>query len=766
MACNLPSSSSSSSLKLPCGTACCDNSDSADAHCEKDYIISWPVGPKAYCPPVCRWTADNMKKIPFGSMYVAQVCGQLSNFSTRVQSSPWNLVGIILQLQARPRYNNEETVVFTSALAERNGKLGYLYKVVPMSQLMNDPSIKNHGVMALRPFDVNDCDDNEASEFISRPPWPADCNIGKVFSVGSSYDALQEYNNAFVRGRVDAEGCGNSGYDLPCFDKGAEDSSISASASRSDCSHSSFSSSDVSNSKKYCRKLNQILIDLIAKECDKFDGMFVELNNYQALAAITGDPVAQEYSNPNFYTPAEMVATIYYRVGLLFDGNLSCQGENPYCCFDVLKWNHATQKAAEQNDPVKAITILSQNENCGCATDCKYVHRQLPCVDERIKQNVKQFLIDGYNAGATNELEDCATCWKKGHSSSSSSSCSSSSSSSYIKPKRIAVHGNSLFLASTTVRDLMINYYRSRGIDPFGGTDLCETNDKANCGLEGEINNLYLSIASSRAASGTISTKLNNFYMPWLDGNLIPLDKCPCAEAMEDCERWQLECKAVKQLSWYISHQLYSDRLIHTDAAGFTGNTILILARQTTDYLKDMDAIAKYVVPSAEWNGCKWTYDHCDGFTCKVDKHELKRLRKKVHKIEEGLKCLYMRTPYNSLLKEIIYHALNEAASLRKWLKKMKKHCCKESKDCSESKDCKESCDKSKSCEDVCEIDSECKKSSSDYETVHCDGVEVSPICSPVAHLHDDSSSESSSDHHTTSNQLSNFGNGFGSHIW
>ncbi|MHB1909990.1 MAG: hypothetical protein ACYCQJ_14130 [Nitrososphaerales archaeon] len=67
-----------------------------------------------------------------------------------------------------------------------------------------------------------------------------------------------------------------------------------------------------------------------------------------------------------------------------------------------------------------------------------------------------------------------------------------------------------------------------------------------------------------------------------------------------------------------------------------------------------------------------WNYQFPEKFSCEPNRyHELLKL---TDDIIDGLRCLYKRSPINSILREIIYHVRREAQCLRSWLKKCRRY--------------------------------------------------------------------------------------------
>ena len=343
------SSSSSTSSSTSCSTSSSTSSSSSSSSCKPcssgrykgkcaDYKITcWPVCPKDICPP-CDFDYDTIKHIPNGSLIFIARNGPFSELNAQVTGVPYDLMGIVLQSENNCKSSTYVYTVDTFLQKEvEKPKIMSKITLINLKKLMSDPCIIAISVRILKGFHTDECD---SSDYIvkTKPQWRADRKIGRDFRPGNAYEAIDALNNAYRAGKYNSStSCSRpyipkhkgSSSSSTCSSSSSSSSSScstsSSSCSRSDCDFSSYSSS-IHSSKHWCRKLAKHRVNLLRKYLKEYTCDGGEHDSYQTMASIYGLPVAEEYRTKSAFTSPELCFEILWRVGLVWDDRLTCNG--------------------------------------------------------------------------------------------------------------------------------------------------------------------------------------------------------------------------------------------------------------------------------------------------------------------------------------------------------------------------------------------------------------------------------------------------------
>ena len=176
--CGCDSSSKSSSSSSCSSSSSSSSSCSTDDECVDYELHCWPVCPKPFCPP-CKYTCENIKDIPNGSLAFIATTGPLADLNSKVTRQPFNLIGIIIQ-SCGSQYG---TYVYTVETIYDGCCLTSKVGLIALQKFINDPDVIAISVRVLKGFQVH-CYDQ--SNILSKPQWHPDDRMGVVYSSRSS----------------------------------------------------------------------------------------------------------------------------------------------------------------------------------------------------------------------------------------------------------------------------------------------------------------------------------------------------------------------------------------------------------------------------------------------------------------------------------------------------------------------------------------------------------------------------------------------------
>jgi len=614
------------------------NHQAPDDYCNPMTVWCWPDDLRPFVGP-CKYTRENINKIPTGSLYFASRRGEMSSINAQVTNSPYDVIGIVIQSD-NTEYGTYVYTIETYYDPDTTEPIRKV-KTVPMVKFIEDPRVYHHGVLPLKAF-ANDNDDycTEPTPF----PHKSYQNIGPSYG----FDAVKAWADNFDQGRRKAN-----------KEKGGKKYSHwnVKDSSSSDSPTSSTFEIPADRTPNLEKKRVEVLKSLL----QKYWNSNATYDSYQTLAAIFGLPVAEELRDPNQFTSPELIGLILYQAGLIWDNRFATGNKNPACCFNYEFFKKLADKAKSKS-PFDAIVMLcspnthaqirsrkpvvydsseqtsypSFNDDSSSQEPSESTfpetisshdnHKSSSSSSEEVVQktnSLRQYLRSAYDQGyncrvhgyrpdkggeqqgepVINILGD------KGGYERGYAKANQFRGESLQQPCQVEVHALTIMFGSLRVSDFLRDYYAGAGIDINGYGNLIDGkyNKIAN---QSDLGSLVVSLANERAINEHLGYSLNELNLSSYHDVLIPIELTPDDSLNAvSAQQQELELQALNKLASDIKKDFLQKKMLNQDIGGLSGALLKNICERYTNLSRDLHELAKECKLRVRYSGKESSLD-------------------------------------------------------------------------------------------------------------------------------------------------------------